>query len=89
MFRGDAVFPNYLPLVFSLLAFSVSASDQPAVDLDLEPCVNGEISASGTFPTQAMEEQVDAFVSWSAETGRFYYLFEVAGNKLSETHRKR
>lgn len=80
---------RYLSLVFGLLAFSVSAADQPPIDLDLEPCVNGAVSASGAFPTQAMEEQVDAFVTWSAKTGRFYYLFEVAGNRLSKTRRKR
>ena len=79
--------PKYLPLIFSLFASAVSAEAQPTVNLDLEPCFNGEVSATGAFPTQAMEEQVDAFVNWTAETGRFYYLFEVAGAKLSETHR--
>ncbi|MCG6860592.1 MAG: hypothetical protein LJE70_04830 [Chromatiaceae bacterium] len=81
--------PNFLPLVFSLLAFAVSAGEQPTVDRDLASCVNGEVSPSGAFPAQAVEEQIDAFVTRSAETGRFYNLFEVAGNKLSETHRKR
>ena len=28
-----------------------------ADNLDLEPCMNGDVSASGTFPTQAAEDQ--------------------------------
>ena len=30
--------------------------------LDLEPCINGGVSASGRFPTQAMEDQFHAYV---------------------------
>ena len=28
-----------------------------ANSLDLEPCMNGDVSASGTFPTQAVEDR--------------------------------
>ena len=65
------MFIRYLFLVFGLLAFPVSGGDQSRIDLDLGLCVNGELSASGTFPTQAMGEEVDVPVTWSAENGRF------------------
>jgi predicted porin len=36
----------------------------------LESSGNGEISASGRFPTQAMEDQYNAFVTWTQASGR-------------------
>jgi len=33
----------------------------------LDACVNGDVSASGRFPTQAMEDQYNAYVAWVAE----------------------
>lgn len=36
---------------------------------DLEPAINGEVSASGLFPTQAMEDQFNAYVRWTRENG--------------------
>jgi hypothetical protein len=80
------MFPSYLPLLLSGLAFSVSAADNTTAELDLEPCVNGAVSARGTFPTQAMEEQVNAYLAWSEKTGRPYYLFQVAADKLSAVY---
>jgi len=38
------------------LALPVSAVDETS--LDLEPCINGGVSASGLFPSQEMEEQL-------------------------------
>ncbi|TVP79349.1 hypothetical protein [Thioalkalivibrio sp.] len=35
----------------------------------LEPAGNGNISASGRFPTQAMEDQYNAYVAWVQNTG--------------------
>jgi hypothetical protein len=35
----------------------------------LEPAGNGEISATGRFPTQAMEDQYNAFVTWTLASG--------------------
>nr|WP_296749442.1 hypothetical protein [Thioalkalivibrio sp.] len=35
----------------------------------LEPGGNGNISASGRFPTQAMEDQYNAYVAWIQDTG--------------------
>jgi hypothetical protein len=85
------MFAHFLPLLFSVFAFSVSAADTGSVepDLSLEPCINGAVSASGTFPTQAMEEQVNAYLAWSNQTGRPYYLFQVAGQRLSSAYRGR
>ena len=33
----------------------------------LDACLNGDVSASGRFPTQAMEDQFNAYVAWVAE----------------------
>jgi predicted porin len=35
----------------------------------LESSGNGEISATGRFPTQAMEDQYEAFVTWTQASG--------------------
>jgi hypothetical protein len=58
----------------------------PATNLDLEPAINGAVSASGTFPSQAMEDQIAAYLAWSDKTGRPYYLFQVAGDRLSAAY---
>lgn len=74
---------KYLPLAFSLLAFAVAAEESAPADLSLEPCINGGVSASGTYPTQAMEDQIDAYLAWASMTGQPYYLFRVDGAKLA------
>jgi hypothetical protein len=38
-----------------------------ASDLSLEPCINGDVSASGNFPSQAMEEQFHAYLNWRSQ----------------------
>ena len=37
--------------------------------LDLEPAINGAVSAQGLFPSQAMEEQFDAYLRWTKGEG--------------------
>ena len=51
-------------------AGNVSAT-QPttAVAVDLDPCLNGQVSASGRFPTQAMENEFNRYLSWVTENG--------------------
>jgi hypothetical protein len=36
-----------------------------------------------------MEEQVNAYLAWSDRTGHPYYLFQVAGDRLSEAYPQR
>ena len=41
----------------SVIAFSFTAAQADQISgLDLEPCINGGVSASGTHPTQAAED---------------------------------
>lgn len=81
---------KFLPMIFSLLAFNLMAAEMPVADAHtLEPCINGQVSASGTFPTQAMEEQIDAYLRWSNRTGQPYYLFTVANHQLIEVFDQR
>lgn len=53
----------------------------PAYASDLlEPCINGDVSASGNFPTQEMESQIEAYLAW--QSGEPYYLFRVASQHI-------
>ncbi len=36
---------------------------------DLEPAINAQVSASGSFPTQEMEDQFNAYLAWTKEQG--------------------
>jgi hypothetical protein len=78
-----------LPLVLSLTAFSISAAEAPPVDHSLEPCINGAVSTTGAFPTQAMEDQIKAYVTWSGNIGQPYYLFKVAGEEFAAAYPER
>lgn len=51
-----------------------------ATDLSLEPCINGDVSRSGSFPTQEMERQIHAYLNWRSYEP--YYLFAVAADYL-------
>jgi hypothetical protein len=51
-----SVIPMSLLVCSSLLV----AGESPSGASNLEPCMNGEVSASGTFPTNAAERQFDA-----------------------------
>lgn len=61
-------------------ALPVLASDDTSKSL--EPCINGSVSASGTFPTQAMENQLAAYVEWTRKNGLpvDYALLSVSNN---------
>lgn len=50
-----------------------------AEDLSLEPCINGEVSSTGLFPTQEMEDQVFAYLDWKSKEP--YYLFRIASDR--------
>ena len=70
------MFGKYL-VAAALLSTAINAN---AVDLSLEPCINGEVSASGNFPNQSMEDQVYAYLNWRSYEP--YYLFAVAANYI-------
>ena len=70
---------KHLSLIAGLLTwFSVSATQ--AADLALEPCINGDVSPSGTFPTAQMEREINAYHNWPSYAP--YYLFAVSANYL-------
>lgn len=75
---------KFLPMLFSLLAFSVYAGEDVGSlsAIDLEPCVNGTVLESGAYPSQEMEDQIQAYPAWSQETGNPYYMFRASGNHL-------
>ena len=60
-----------LALVAALAAFGgLQAQDvgTPST-LKLDPCMNGQVSSSGLFPTQTMEEQFARYLEWTAAEG--------------------
>ena len=63
----------------ALLALSGATA---ATDLTLEPCVNGAVSKTGSFPTQAMEREIYAYLDWRSYDP--YYLFAVTANYLED-----
>ncbi len=46
--------------LFVLLALTATAV--PAGD-ELEPCIHGDVSSSGNYPTQEMEDQINAYLA--------------------------
>ncbi|TVP88756.1 MAG: hypothetical protein EA347_05455 [Thioalkalivibrio sp.] len=44
-------------------------SATPADDVSLDPCLNGQASTSGRFPTQTMEDAFNGYRDWTFENG--------------------
>jgi len=69
--------------MFRKTLFFVSLTLMSAVafaeDSSLEPCLNGQVSASGNFPNQSMEDQLQAYLRW--RDGDLYYLFRIAAGQ--------
>lgn len=68
-------------LVLTLSLFASTAAF--ATDLSLEPCINADVSSSGNFPSQEMEDQVYAYLEWRSEQP--YYLFRIASEDIEKT----
>ena len=60
-----------LTFVAALAAFGgLQAQDVGIVSTsELDPCINGQVSTSGLFPTQAMGEQFARYLEWTAAEG--------------------
>ena len=74
------MFWNSLTIVALTLGSTVATGD----DHSLEPSINGEVSASGNYPTQEMEEQIYAYLEW--QKSQPFYLFRVAVRNLPEVY---
>jgi hypothetical protein len=48
----------FLPVAFSLLAFSLTAPEPTIVQVDPDPCV-AEVLATGTSPANAQNDHID------------------------------
>ena len=70
-----------LTLALFMAASSVAVADE---DFSLEPCINGGVSSNGLFPTQEMEEQIQAYFDWQSDEP--YYLFRAAKDRISTAH---
>ncbi len=60
-----------LAVLAALFALGNLAAAQPttATSATLDPCLNGEVSASGRFPTQAMEDEFNRYLIWISANG--------------------
>jgi len=69
-----------------LVSLAMVSSIALAADTDtsLEPCINGEVSRTGNFPTQKMEDQIHAYLKWQAVDP--YYLFRTEGRKITAAY---
>lgn len=77
---------KFLPMIFSLLAFNVSANAPPGFgEHALGPCINAPVSANGTCPTQATDELIDACLAWSNRNDQPDFAFTVANPRLPGT----
>ncbi len=70
-------------LLSFLFALPVVTLADQSVDLALEPSINGEVSRLGTFPSQKMADEINAYLEWRAQSGSPYYLFQVAADRLT------
>jgi hypothetical protein len=71
------MFERSLPMALGAILFTATAG---ATDLTLEPCVNGDVSPSGTYPSAAMEREIQAYLTWKSYEP--YYLFAVSASYL-------
>ena len=54
---------------FLLSGVARSADTAGATSLDLEPAINGAVSATGLFPSQVMEEEFMSYMHWVKAQG--------------------
>jgi hypothetical protein len=53
-----------------MLTGPATSAELPAeAKLDLEPAINGAVSANGLFPTQPMEREFAAYLDWTKDQG--------------------
>ncbi len=57
-----------LALLLLSTSSQASALDETSAR-QLEPALNGEVSATGLFPTQAMEDAFTDYLAWTREQG--------------------
>jgi hypothetical protein len=79
------MFPHLIPLGLSLLAFGASAGTGDPVDLAFEPCINGGVSARGTYPLQSDEDVARAFAEGIVTSDNPYYVYMKAGRVVAPT----
>lgn len=55
--------------IAGMMTATGNLSATPAVGANLDPCLNGEASASGRFPDQTMEDAFKRYLDWTFENG--------------------
>lgn len=63
-----------------VIAAAFVAASADASEYSLEPCINGGVSSNGQFPSQEMEDQVQAYLEWKSSDP--YYLFSISASSI-------
>ncbi len=71
----------------TILLLALTSSAVSADDHSLEPCINGDVSRSGNYPSREMEDQMNTYRAWQASQP--YYLFKVSGRNLPTVYPQR
>jgi hypothetical protein len=56
------------------------------LEMQLEPCINGEVSALGTYPSQDLEEVARAFAEGVVTSNDPNYVYMRAGRIIAPAH---
>ena len=67
MLKSTVIAAGLAALMFNSAPGSSEAGSAAA--LDLEPAINGAVSASGLFPSQEMEQAFQAYLTWTKRQG--------------------
>ncbi len=70
---------------FAIVALTLASTAVLAECMSLEPCINGDVSRSGNYPSQDMEEQINAYLK--CQESQPFYLFRIAGRNLPKAYR--
>ena len=57
-----------------------------ALEMQLEPCINGEVSTLGTHPSQDLETVAHAFAEGLVTSSHPYYVYMRAGRVIAPLH---
>ncbi len=58
------IFICFLAAGSLITTLSVQSEEKILYEIGLEPCINGGVSKSGIFPTQAMEDELRKIIEW-------------------------
>lgn len=77
------MFRTTISILFPALLLGFSHAQAAGDDSLLEPCINGSVSASGYFPSQAMEDQFNAYLQWQDDELYYYHMTQIRRDRAA------